>query len=811
MCISPFGLMKIKSATTPDLSKIWKTALVAIIATISFSTIAKSDSQTDKLRVIWTEDPATQATIAWNQISGEPATLHFGTSDEGQNAERYNDKQAPDRVSEYDGLRNCFVRLKDLKPDTDYFFCLADESGTSRRYVFRTAPDKPQPFTFISGGDSRNFRDVRILANQFAGKLRPLFISFTGDMINKDVAEEWVEWLDDWEQTIGEDGRVIPIVPHRGNHERRPETIYEHFDTPVDVYFAFDIAGDLCRYYTLNSEIPAGGEQEEWLDADLEKHRATRTHLIAGYHKPMRPHVSAKSEGENPMQWADNFYEHGLDLSLESDSHVMKRTLPLKPDAAGHEGFSAAPDDPNATTYIGEGCWGAPLRAADDGKPWTIATESFNGFDWVQVSPEDIQIKTVRVEGSANFTPVETVSGFDTPAGVKLWKAGGEEILTIPADRYGKTKTPGLTTRGATGTRGVTGGMKGITGNPAPPVPQPVDPAPTEETSKDFHTVDVYYGTNRKPTESKDNNNQYGGERHRNGPMEYGRTTISIPRHHKIGVVERPKWYKLEFSEDPKKHVTILKLKKMEADPFFSEVSETAGERPKNEALLFIHGFNVPFDDAIRRTGQIAFDLDFGGVAMAYSWPSQGKLKAYTVDEANAEWSIPHLTQFLMDLQEKTDIDKIHVIAHSMGTRVLSYALANAKDEGFDLDLHNVILAAPDIDKDVFTDQILPKITEASDKLTMYASSDDTALKLSQTIHGNGRLGLSGDDILVTTGMDTVNASGIDTSMLGHGYYGSHKVVVTDIFNLIIKGLEPPNRKLILGNLGEWDFSKTPE
>ncbi|MEM7600233.1 MAG: alpha/beta hydrolase [Verrucomicrobiota bacterium] len=219
-----------------------------------------------------------------------------------------------------------------------------------------------------------------------------------------------------------------------------------------------------------------------------------------------------------------------------------------------------------------------------------------------------------------------------------------------------------------------------------------------------------------------------------------------------------------------------------------------------------MHGFNVAFDDAIRRTGQIAFDLDFGGVAMAYSWPSQASLTAYSVDEANAEWSIPHLTQFLMDLQEQTEIERIHVIAHSMGTRVLSYALANAKDEGFDLDLDNVILAAPDIDADIFKDQILPKLSVATDKLTMYASSDDTALKLSQSIHGNARLGLSGASLIVTQGMDTVNASGIDTSMLGHGYYGSHKVVVTDIFNLVIKGLDPLKRELTPGPLGEWDF-----
>lgn len=340
---------------------------------------------------------------------------------------------------------------------------------------------------------------------------------------------------------------------------------------------------------------------------------------------------------------------------------------------------------------------------------------------------------------------------------------------------------------------------------------QTTDPpvsVPPEEESKEYHTVDVYYGTNRKPTPALGNNKQYGGERHREGPMEYGRTTISIPLHHKIGVVERPKWYKLEFSESPKKHVVIVELDKMEREDFFASVGASAEARPRNEALLFIHGFNVAFDDAIRRTGQIAYDLDFGGVALAFSWPSQSSLKAYTVDEANAEWSIPHLTRFLLDLEENTEIDKIHVIAHSMGTRVLSYALANATDEGFDLDLNNVILAAPDIDVDIFKEQILPKITDSADKMTMYASSDDTALKVSQTIHGNARLGLSGAALNVFEGMDTVNASGIDTSMIGHGYYGSQKVVVRDIFNLVIHGLEPLKRKLIPGPLGEWDFSE---
>ena len=408
---------------------------VSALVDVRADSLNRNESATEKYRLVWVDDPTSTAIVAWNQKSGDPGVVHFGSNDHGRQADRYERIAEVARVQEYDGMRNCFARLSGLEADTRYFFCIRDESGVSRRFQFRTAPDLAKPFTFVSGGDSRNFRDVRILANQLSERLQPLFIAFTGDMINKDEAAEWVDWLDDWQHTISEDGTMIPIVAHRGNHERRPETIPNYFDTPEDAYFSFNIGGDLFRYYTLNSQIPAVGKQEDWLDNDLKKHAATVTHLVAGYHKPMRPHVSAKSEGENPMHWADNFYKHGVDLVLESDSHVMKRTQPLKPDAKGHEGFSAAPNDPRATVYIGEGCWGAPLRAADDAKPWTIDTESFNGFDWVLVTPQEIRVKTVRVEGHAKVPRVEHESPFALPEGMNLWKAKGGAVLRIPADR----------------------------------------------------------------------------------------------------------------------------------------------------------------------------------------------------------------------------------------------------------------------------------------------------------------------------------------------------------------------------------------
>jgi len=392
-------------------------------------------SKTGKYRLVWFEEPATRATFVWNQIEGDPAVLHYGLRNEGRQKGKYPNRAKVDRVVDYDGMRNCMVTLKNLKPNSWYFMCLADDSGVSRLFYFRTAPNRPEAFTFICGGDSRNFRDVRQAANMMCKKLGPLFVAFTGDMINHDNAEEWNDWLDDWQLTIGDQGKLLPIVPHRGNHEVRPESIPNYFGMPAGSYAAFNIGGDLFRYYILNSEIPADGAQGKWLKSDIRKNAKGVTHLVAGYHKPMRPHTSGKSLGRNSYKWADTFYEAGFDLVMESDSHVMKRTLPLKPYAEGGEDFKAAPNDRNATVYLGEGCWGAPLRRADVEYSWTVGAAAFNGFDWLHVTPKAIYDKTVKVGNVAKVGEVNPQKPYDNPEGIELWAPkGGDEVLEIPAD-----------------------------------------------------------------------------------------------------------------------------------------------------------------------------------------------------------------------------------------------------------------------------------------------------------------------------------------------------------------------------------------
>ncbi len=329
--------------------------------------------------------------------------------------------------------------------------------------------------------------------------------------------------------------------------------------------------------------------------------------------------------------------------------------------------------------------------------------------------------------------------------------------------------------------------------------------------SRQYNAVQVYYATDRKPTGRSKPSEFFGARRNRgNEPLQFGVATVTIPQTHRIGVVESPKWFKLEFWEDPARHVMMLQPVPLNRQAFWNRVNRNA--RPEgggdSEVLLFVHGFNVTFYDALRRTGQMAVDLDFPGAAMAYSWPSYGNVEDYLPDETNAKWSIPHLAEVLVDLQEKTGVGRIHVIAHSMGTRVLGRAVMEARNRGFDLQLNNVILAAPDIDADVFVDQIMPRVRQSAGRLTMYASASDKALLASQKLKRNPRLGLSGKDLVVVPGMDTVDASAIDTDLLSHSYYGDNITMLRDIWRLMILDWDPPRRQLQPGGRGEWLISE---
>lgn len=384
--------------------------------------------------MIFRDNPATTATIGWDQVSGDNPVVYFGLEDFGTNHQSYPNQQEVSRAVTFKGMNNHFARLTNLQANSTYYFVIRDSEGTSQRFWFRTCPDNPDTrMSFIIGGDSRNNRAPRQNANRLVSKLKPHAVLFAGDMTSGDTDTEWANWMQDWQESIHEDGRIIPIVAARGNHERSNDVIYNIFDVPSpDVYYAINFGGSLVRAYTLNTEMSISGDQAEWLEEDLKNNALSTQWKLVQYHKPIRPHVSFKPEGNTQYNsWAPLFYDYGVNLVVECDAHLVKRTWPIRPSAAegNDEGF--ARDDTNGTVYIGEGCWGAPLRENDDNKEWTRDSDSFNQFNWVFVDKQKIEVRTVKVDNEEQVGEVDDNDIFTAPVNLDLWEPANGTVLEI--------------------------------------------------------------------------------------------------------------------------------------------------------------------------------------------------------------------------------------------------------------------------------------------------------------------------------------------------------------------------------------------
>jgi esterase/lipase superfamily enzyme len=286
----------------------------------------------------------------------------------------------------------------------------------------------------------------------------------------------------------------------------------------------------------------------------------------------------------------------------------------------------------------------------------------------------------------------------------------------------------------------------------------------------------------------------YGNQR---GELQMGTCQVSVPRYHEVGQVERPSILKLQFREDPRKHVVLLDVIPEPPDALFAKLKAGVDAAPRREALVFVHGFNVTFEDAARRTAQLAYDLKFEGPPIFFSWPSQGGLLDYAVDETNAAWAVPHLKDFLTAVADRSGAESVHLIAHSMGNRALTSALAQLSRQmrRRGAMFHEVILTAPDIDADIFKRDIAPAIAKTAARVTLYASSNDEALMLSKKLHGYPRAGDSGSAMVVVPGIETIDVSRVDTSLLGHSYYGNNDTVLADMFYLIHQSLPASRRE----------------
>jgi len=264
--------------------------------------------------------------------------------------------------------------------------------------------------------------------------------------------------------------------------------------------------------------------------------------------------------------------------------------------------------------------------------------------------------------------------------------------------------------------------------------------------------------------------------------MSYGEVQITVPETHPVGSIAE------NYSRGPTRSLNLEELK-----------AQLARDQDWG-ALVFIHGFNVDFNEALLRAAQIAYDLKFQGTVLLVSWPA-GKNggffeknlinRTYEMNQRNARESIDSFATFFKEL---TRIPiPFQFLIHSMGHQIALPALGKVAPELETPFMQELILNAPDFDPAEF-EALLGNLKKISRRITLYCSQKDNAMLASKAFNGRKRLGACSRH----EGVDVINVSEVDEpglTGLGHGYYAS-RPVLTDMAQALL-GIDAERRLFI--------------
>jgi len=129
----------------------------------------------------------------------------------------------------------------------------------------------------------------------------------------------------------------------------------------------------------------------------------------------------------------------------------------------------------------------------------------------------------------------------------------------------------------------------------------------------------------------------------------------------------------------------------------------------KRQVLIFVHGFNNTYADAVFRFAQIVHDAGTDATPLLFTWPSRARVFDYLYEKESANYSRRALEDLILRAAESPDVDDITILAHSMGTWLAAQALRGVamRNKTIPAKVGNVVLASSDIDVDVFRRQLI--------------------------------------------------------------------------------------------------------
>lgn len=306
--------------------------------------------------------------------------------------------------------------------------------------------------------------------------------------------------------------------------------------------------------------------------------------------------------------------------------------------------------------------------------------------------------------------------------------------------------------------------LAGCAGRPTASVLRPVPIAATESGKH----VSLLFATNRAPAVG----GGYTGQR--DAKITYGRFELAFPATHVAGQIEYP-----SSPPNPAHQIVATSRSSLSTAAFLQALSEGQME---GTVGVFVPGYNYSFQEGLFRLAQVAADADAKTMPIVFSWPSQGEASAYLADKDANLASRDALTSLLRMVASRPNIRRVVLFGHSMGGFLIMETARQLKLQGRHdvLDKLTIVLAAPDIDADLFRSQ-LEVIGDMKEPITLLVSNDDGALRLSSLLAGKrpriGRLEVSNPTVAVAASLYHLRVIDItsleDSDPLGHDRFAA--------------------------------------
>ncbi|TVR64698.1 MAG: metallophosphoesterase family protein [Gemmatimonadales bacterium] len=398
------------------------------------------------LRVQFKNDPAREAVVSWSTtVPGTDHVIRFDTVPRGGDLEAYAVESRDIHSGawtlldeeEAAGMHGWYhhAPLSGLEPSTRYYLTVETDGETLGEYHFITAPADERPLALLSGGDSR-VGDIRTQPDNPRRRMNArmaalveeyphvVALAHTADYTNRAYWSQLYFWLNDhFEMTTTREGRLLPIIPTRGNHDLDVgmDEMFWWPNRATDFYYTTRLGPDIAMV-VLNTEISVAGDQRDWLEDQLMTLRPQVRWLKVMMHKPAYPSVRAFETGEPRRRaWVPLFEEFGVDFVAVGHDHSLKRTAPILANRV----------DPRGIVYVGDGGLGVrPREVATD--RWYIneggMSQSVDNVHLIEFESDRMRYRAFGMEG-------DLLDELEIPHDRAERAAHFEAMLSVAADR----------------------------------------------------------------------------------------------------------------------------------------------------------------------------------------------------------------------------------------------------------------------------------------------------------------------------------------------------------------------------------------